>query len=751
MTISSTVRKAGPYSGNDATVSFPFTFKVFSASDVLAVRADATGTETTLALTTDYTVSLNADQNASPGGTVIPTVVLATGLTLTISSALEYLQPIDLTNNGGFYPAVFNTALDRATILIQQLAEKVGRGLKMGISTGPGVNATLPAPAPNTIIGWNAAANGFQNYAPVDNTLLAVALAAPSGAAFMGTIAPGTGAVAMTTQAKLSQIVNVADYGAVLDGVADCAAAFAKASAALPTLGGEIHFRGTALVASKIPLRTGVRIIGEGIATSTGTGAAFRGASCILRGFTGAEPTVDITGDNAGLDGVDIDNDKKGTGDCVRVWGSRLNVGRLSTRNSGGDGFRIGKTEAVAASTNSNLWHIQHLSTRGNTGNGMRLDSTNTSTSTSYPLGATDVNAGYCGLLDAADNGGDGLQIGNANDNVFASVAAQTNSGCGIHFKTDGTKSGPRCNVILANDAEGNTGNDIQIDAATLPTGASGLYNRVYGNRSVAVSSRIVDNSTGSMVVQWNTNVDSGYYYGKRMALLDAAAGATPGLDLYAGPGLAKVATFGGAEGAGSGGKVVISTKRNGNTPIERLIIDEVGNWRVLNAADGILLGKSVVDSTTPGTTLYANGLGRIDLVNTGTGYAQLLSFYNANGAIGGISATGSTTSYTTSSDYRLKQNVAPIEGAWERMSQYKPVEFEFKADPGKRIRGFLAHEFAGPCEQGVVGEKDAVGEGGQPVYQSIDHSKAVPDLVAALQEAMARIEVLEARVGINR
>lgn len=208
MTISSTVRKAGPYSGNGATVSFPFTFKVFSASDVLAVRADAAGTETTLALTTDYTVSLNADQNASPGGTVIPAVVLAAGLTLTISSALEYLQPVDLTNNGGFYPAVLNTALDRLTILIQQLAEKVSRGLKMAISTPPGVDPTLPVPAPYKIIGWNGAGTGFQNTDPSGSSALAADLAA-TGAAMLGGGTQITASVAaLRTLSKASASKN---------------------------------------------------------------------------------------------------------------------------------------------------------------------------------------------------------------------------------------------------------------------------------------------------------------------------------------------------------------------------------------------------------------------------------------------------------------------------------------------------------------------------------------------------------------
>lgn len=134
MTISSEVRKTEPFIGNDVTTALPFAFKVFTADEVLVVRANSAGVETTLVLNTDYTVSLNPDQNANPGGTVNLTSPLATGFTAVVSSELENIQPTDLTNQGGFYPQVITNALDRATILIQQLAEKLSRAIKTTIT-----------------------------------------------------------------------------------------------------------------------------------------------------------------------------------------------------------------------------------------------------------------------------------------------------------------------------------------------------------------------------------------------------------------------------------------------------------------------------------------------------------------------------------------------------------------------------------------------------------------------------------------
>lgn len=224
MTVSSTTRKAGPYIGNGVTPSFPFTFKVFSASDVLVVRADATGAETTLALTADYMVSLNADQNASPGGTVTPVVVLDTGLTLTISSQVDYLQPVDLTNNGGFYPAVINTALDRLTILAQQLLEKVGRSLKMAISAQAGVDPTLPTPVPYQVIGWNGTGTGFQNTDPTYSTALATDLANGTNASKGVALVAGANRVVSTIAALKalpktgSPTILVTGYYAAGDG-----------------------------------------------------------------------------------------------------------------------------------------------------------------------------------------------------------------------------------------------------------------------------------------------------------------------------------------------------------------------------------------------------------------------------------------------------------------------------------------------------------------------------------------------------
>lgn len=134
MTISSTSRKAGPYTADGNTRVFPFGFKVFKPEDVAVVQGDDSGVEFSVA-PANYTVTLNANQDNTPGGNVAFSVAPPTGARIVVASAVPNLQPVELTNQGGFYPEVINTALDRSTIQIQQLHEQVSRAVKVGVAS----------------------------------------------------------------------------------------------------------------------------------------------------------------------------------------------------------------------------------------------------------------------------------------------------------------------------------------------------------------------------------------------------------------------------------------------------------------------------------------------------------------------------------------------------------------------------------------------------------------------------------------
>jgi hypothetical protein len=130
------------------------------------------------------------------------------------------------------------------------------------------------------------------------------------------------------------------------------------------------------------------------------------------------------------------------------------------------------------------------------------------------------------------------------------------------------------------------------------------------------------------------------------------------------------------------------------------------------------------------------------------------ITFYTDNGSsrvtAGYISSNGSTTTYGTSSDYRMKENIAPMVGALAKVQSLKPITYDWKDEfvgTKKSAQGFIAHELAEVVPDAVVGEKDAVDAEGNPQYQGIDTSFLVATLTAAIQEQQAIITDLKSRI----
>jgi hypothetical protein len=134
---------------------------------------------------------------------------------------------------------------------------------------------------------------------------------------------------------------------------------------------------------------------------------------------------------------------------------------------------------------------------------------------------------------------------------------------------------------------------------------------------------------------------------------------------------------------------------------------------------------------------------------SSGTGFTYM-SFKSATGGTtyGSIYRAYSSITYATSSDYRLKENIVALTGASERLKQIPAKRFNFIEHPERTVDGFIAHEVQEIVPEAVVGDKDALDEEGNPVYQGVDQSKLVPLLVASLQEALAEIDNLKARVS---
>jgi hypothetical protein len=128
------------------------------------------------------------------------------------------------------------------------------------------------------------------------------------------------------------------------------------------------------------------------------------------------------------------------------------------------------------------------------------------------------------------------------------------------------------------------------------------------------------------------------------------------------------------------------------------------------------------------------------------TAIQGIVRFYNPNGAVGNINTNGSSTAYVTSSDYRLKENVQPMQDALAKIAQLNPVTYTWKVD-GSDGQGFIAHELQAVVPDCVTGEKDAVDAEGNPQYQGVDTSFLVATLVAALKELKAEVDSLKAQL----
>ena len=215
---------------------------------------------------------------------------------------------------------------------------------------------------------------------------------------------------------------------------------------------------------------------------------------------------------------------------------------------------------------------------------------------------------------------------------------------------------------------------------------------------------------------------------------------------------IANIKSFVSSGSSGSeGGGLTFETKPTAGSATERMRIDSSG--RLLVGTETALAGFS---GTAQRACFSATGDTMTVEVGTGTGAytgihidrtssdGKAISFERGDTDVGSISITTTATAYNTSSDYRLKENVVELTGALDRVAQLKPSRFNFIADADKTVDGFLAHEVANVVPEAISGEKDAVDEEGNPIYQGIDQSKLVPLLVGAIKELRAEIEQLK-------
>ena len=180
----------------------------------------------------------------------------------------------------------------------------------------------------------------------------------------------------------------------------------------------------------------------------------------------------------------------------------------------------------------------------------------------------------------------------------------------------------------------------------------------------------------------------------------------------------------------------------NFNSPSIPITFRQAGAEKMRISGGDVLIGNTTVPANGSGGSAFVDSsVDRkyLKLSSSSDSAVGLVYFDNTNGTVGNISTSGSATTYNTSSDYRLKEDLKDF-NALEIASKIKMYDFKWKADD-TRSYGVMAHELQEVVPQAVSGNKDAED------MQQVDYSKLVPILLKSIQELEARVQELEKEI----
>lgn len=161
--------------------------------------------------------------------------------------------------------------------------------------------------------------------------------------------------------------------------------------------------------------------------------------------------------------------------------------------------------------------------------------------------------------------------------------------------------------------------------------------------------------------------------------------------------------------------------------------------WNTVSSDGGSIMGNGDFAFARNGTIT-----GVFNRSDNNTTNLEVFRINRKGVKVGACNASSTLTTWATTSDYRLKENIHPLPNGVDRVMLLKPSRFNFKENPEQRIDGFIAHEVAEIVPEAVQGEKDAVDENGDIDPQTMDAAKLIPIMVAAIQELKQEIEELK-------
>lgn len=415
-----------------------------------------------------------------------------------------------------------------------------------------------------------------------------------------------------------------------------------------------------------------------------------------------------------------------------------------------------------------------------------KLATTSTGVDVTGAVGGDTLNingtgSGDIAIINTSANSGTGLYVNSQTANQIDLVGYDGSAANAVNIRSGGA-TGAGLNINTSNNVGIGTSspnNDLHIQTAS---GNPELRVESTGANYVTMS---VKNSSRHYSTQIRTDQSNAYVVrdetaGANRFLIDTSGkvgiGVSPVSQLTLGGTSDLVFTqngYGITWGSDNGSPRIFGTsggalsfKHGGGSTAAT--INANGNVLV-NTTSGLGSAKLVVSSDTSS----ANPM-TVSNTKTSASTDYSILFYRAGNIVGSVQTSLSATSFVQSSDHRLKQNVADMTGAIDRVKALAPKRFNFIADTDTTVDGFLAHEAQTVVPEAVTGTHNEVetwtqkeiddgdapdgtsagdnkldGDGNTiPVMQGIDQSKLVPLLTGALQEAIAKIETLEAKVA---
>ncbi len=274
-----------------------------------------------------------------------------------------------------------------------------------------------------------------------------------------------------------TQTFNPKAYGARGDGAADDTPAINAALAAVPAAGGVLELS-PGVYRITAPIRLSKKVIVAGAGFTEDPAVTSRAAVVLVK--DGTFDGISVEADACILRDFQLDGTAGNGGAGIVVKAARVVLENVAVMNQGGVGVRIGSPH-----TNANLWRIFNLVVVKNGSHGLYIHDPDPR--------IPDVNAGILVGLDTRRNGGDGLRIDNATDNIFHGVMAADNAGYGINLHgTPGDKA--TGHIFWFPYAESNQRGDILLDT-------NAVFNVVFGFNALTKVDGTIDRGRENLVL----------------------------------------------------------------------------------------------------------------------------------------------------------------------------------------------------------------------------------------------------------